>query len=216
MFLSDELCALIQCLSKLPGIGPRSARRMALYLMKNPGSSLKSLVHALDVVGRTHGPCSVCGYLDSRNPCFFCSSPQRSDHTLCIVAETGDVWAFEKAAFFKGRYHVLGGVLSPLAGKRPEDLNLESLSARLTPAVQEIILAMDGTLEGQTTLNYITEKLQEWAPDIHLSSLARGLPVGGTLDYMDHGTLQSAFSGRHAIVPMKNQFQQWLAPQRSS
>lgn len=210
MFLSDELHTLIQNLCKLPGIGPRSARRMALHLVKHRDTALRTLCHHLTHVADTHRECHICGYLDARDPCFFCTSPHRTGESLCIVAETGDVWAFEKAAFFKGRYHVLGGLISAFCGRRPEDLNTDTLRDRLTLDVKEIILAMDGTLEGQTTLHYLTQKLEQWAPHARVSSLARGLPVGGELDYLDQGTLMSAFLGRRQVEPPQQSFQQWV------
>lgn len=212
MYLSDELHGLMQVLCKMPGVGPRSARRIALHLVKHRKNAMEPLLHHLHQVALSHQACSTCGYLDARDPCFFCTSCQRQNHVLCIVAETGDVWALEKAAFFKGRYHVLGGVLSTFCGRRPEDLNLATLHKRLDDTIQEVILAMDGTLEGQTTLHYVTQKIQEWAPHVRLSCLARGLPMGGELDYMDQGTLMSAFMGRQQVTPHSQSFAQWAGP----
>lgn len=209
MFLSDDLHHLIQTFCKLPGLGPRSARRIALHLVKNRAPLLLSFIESLLKVAHSHKECSECGYIDARDPCFFCTSIHRDPAILCVVAETGDVWAFEKAAFFKGRYHVLGGLVSAFQGKRPEDLSIESLAPRLTPIVREVILAMDGTLEGQTTLHYLTQKIEMWAPHIRISSLARGMPVGGELDYMDQGTLMSAFIGRQQVQLLTDAVRDW-------
>lgn len=210
MFLSDELHKLIQTLGKLPGLGPRSARRIALHLLKHRDSALQALFSRLQSVAQTHRECTICGYLDAKDPCFFCTSSHRCSKSICIVAETGDVWALEKGSFFKGKYHVLGGLISAFHGQRPDDLNIAPLQARLTSDVQEIILGMDGTLEGQTTLHYLTQKIEEWAPHVRLCSLARGLPVGGELDYMDQGTLASAYLGRQNIPNTKESIKSWL------
>jgi recombination protein RecR len=211
MFLSDDLQQLIQAFCKLPGIGPRSARRVVLHLIKNKHPIMSILRDSLHKVSESHQECGTCGYMDSRNPCFFCTSPHRDPSLLCIVADTGDVWAFEKGSFFKGQYHVLGGVISAFQGKRPEDLNLSALQRRLSDqdTVKEVILAMDGTLEGQTTLNYITQSIHQWAPHIRISSLAKGMPVGGEFDYMDQGTLINAFTGRQNVSGVLNGMAQW-------
>ena len=209
MFLSDDLQQLIQTFCKLPGIGPRSARRVVLHLLKNKHPIVTQLKETLQKVADHHHECTVCGYIDARNPCFFCTSAQRDPSVLCIVADTGDVWAFEKACFFKGQYHVLGGMISAFQGKRPEDLNLVSLKNRLSNVVKEVILAMDGTLEGQTTLNYMTSSIHQWAPHIRISGLAKGMPVGGEFDYMDQGTLISAFTGRQNVPHLADSIQQW-------
>lgn len=210
MFLSTTLQQLLQVLSKCPGLGPRSARRIALHLLKHRRSVLPVLLGALQELEQTHQECGMCGYIDNHNPCFFCTSPHRKEETLCVVAETCDVWALERAAFFKGRYHVLGGLISTFYGKQPEDLNTRTLKERLKDPVQEIILAMDGTLEGQTTLHYLTQQLGQWAPHIRISSLARGMPVGSELEYLDQGTLANAFLGRHVASATQDEVNQWL------
>jgi recombination protein RecR len=209
MFLSDDLQQLIHAFCKLPGIGPRSARRVVLHLIKNKHPSMAILHDSLKKVAESHHECSLCGYIDARNPCFFCTSSHRDPSLLCIVADTGDVWAFEKGCFFKGQYHVLGGVISAFHGKRPQDLNLASLQQRLSTTVKEVILAMDGTLEGQTTLNYVTQSIAQWAPHIRISGLAKGMPVGGEFDYMDQGTLISAFTGRQKVPSLAESIAQW-------
>lgn len=211
MFLSDDLQQLIQAFCKLPGMGPRSARRVVLHWIQNKDPIMAILMASLQKVSESHQECRTCGYIDARNPCFFCTSPHRDPSLLCIVADTGDVWAFEKGSFFKGQYHVLGGVISAFQGKRPEDLNLAALQSRVLDrhTVKEVILALDGTLEGQTTLNYITQSIHQWAPHIRISSLAKGMPVGGEFDYMDQGTLIHAFTGRQNVSDTIHGIAQW-------
>jgi len=210
MFLSDDLQQLIQAFSKLPGIGPRSARRVVLHLLKNKHPGMTFLKESLQTVSESHHECNICGYIDARNPCFFCTSSHRDPSILCIVADTGDVWALEKGCFFKGRYHILGGMISAFHGKRPEDLHLAALKKRLSDAsVKEVIVAMDGTIEGQTTLNYITQSIHQWTPHISVSGLAKGMPVGGEFDYMDQGTLMSAFTGRQHVPHISDSIQSW-------
>ena len=196
MFLSSSLQNLIQHLAQLPGLGQRSAKRIALHLIKNQAHT--ALCQSLEEVALSHSPCSQCGYIDNRDPCFFCTCSQRDPGIICIVAESAHVWALEKAAFFKGHYHVLGGVLSALQGKGPEALFLSSLNQRLITA-KEVILALDSTMEGQSTLHYIVNYLEEHSPHVLVSCLARGIPIGGELEALDSGTLMSAFVGRHRM-----------------
>jgi recombination protein RecR len=212
MFLSEDLQRLIQVLGRLPGLGPRSARRIALHLVNHRRTVLPNTVQLLQTIAQTHQDCPICGYLDARAPCFFCTSDHRHCNKLCIVAQTGDVWALEKAAFFTGRYHVLGGLISAFSGKRPEDLNLKTLWPRLDQGgVEEVILAMDGTLEGQTTQHYVSQQIGAKFPGLALSTLARGLPMGGELEVTDQGTLMSAFAGRHQVAADSAVAALWLS-----
>ncbi len=193
--IGPEIDTLIKLLAKLPGLGPRSARRAALHLIKRKDSLLTPLANALAVAADTVMPCGTCGNLDSRDPCAVCSDPRRDASLICVVEEVGDLWALERAAAFRGRYHVLGGTLSALDGIGPEDLNIDGLVRRAGAAeVTEIILATNATVDGQTTAHYITDRLAE--ADVEVSRLAHGVPVGGELDYLDDGTLTAALKAR--------------------
>jgi recombination protein RecR len=190
-----EIEALISLLAKVPGLGPRSARRAVLQLLKKKDTLMLPLAAALSEAAEKVAPCSVCGALDTSDPCMLCTAPDRDDSVLCVVAEVGDVWALERAGAFKGRYHVLGGVLSALDGVRPEDLRIASLLARAQGAgVREVILALAATVDGQTTAHYLAERL---APlGVTVSRLSHGVPVGGELDLLDDGTLFAALQSR--------------------
>ena len=190
-----EIERLIGLLAKLPGLGPRSARRAALALVKKREQLLVPLAHALADAGEKIKPCTNCGNIDVSDPCHICTAPGRDASVICVVQEVGDLWAMERAAAFRGRYHVLGGCLSALDGVRPEDLNIAGLIGRAkTPCVKEVILAMNATIDGQTTAHYITDHLQE--ADVEVSRLAHGVPVGGELDYLDDGTISAAMASR--------------------
>ena len=190
-----EIENLISLLAKLPGLGPRSARRAALVLVKKREVLLQPLAEALGVVGEKIRPCGICGNIDVSDPCHICTAPSRDPSIICVVQEVGDLWALERAAAFKGRYHVLGGCLSALDGIRPEDLNIAGLIVRAAmPEITEIILAMNATVDGQTTAHYITDHLEE--ADVKISRLAHGVPVGGELDYLDDGTISAAMASR--------------------
>lgn len=193
-----ELDRAMQYLAKLPGLGPRSARRAILHLMKRRESLMIPLAEALAEAARAVRPCSTCGNLDTVDPCGICTDPRREVHTLCVVEDVADVWALERAAAFAGRYHVIGGVLSALDGVGPEDLNVDGLVARASdPAITEVILAMNATVDGQTTAHYIADRL---APSgVKVSRLAHGVPVGGELDYLDDGTLAQALRARQTV-----------------
>ena len=199
-FIGKELTHLIQIISKFPGLGPRSAKRIALYLAKQKGSYFEALIHNLSYIKQHLRPCSICSYLDEREPCFFCTSPARLPASICVVADIGDVWAIEKAGFFKGRYHVLGGLLSSFEGWAPQELQIEKLLHRLDDSVSEVILALNTNIEGQSTLYYLSEHIALKCPNIKISSLAKGMPVGSELDYLDQGTLISAFIGRKHVT----------------
>jgi len=188
----------MQYLAKLPGLGPRSARRAILHLMKRRESLMLPLAEALAAAARSVRPCSTCGNLDTVDPCGICADRRRDPHTICVVEDVADVWALERAVAFKGRYHVLGGVLSALEGVGPDDLNVDGLVARASdPAITEVILAMNATVDGQTTAHYVADRLA--AAGVRISRLAHGVPVGGELDYLDDGTLAQALRARHTL-----------------
>jgi recombination protein RecR len=190
-----EIERLIKLLARLPGLGPRSARRAALHLIKNPELLMTPLLAALEATRDKVAVCRTCGNVDTTNPCSFCIDPDRDPSVLVVVAEIADVWALERAKALKARYHVLGGTLSPLDGIGPEDLSISALINRArVPGVVEVILALNATVDGQTTAHYITDLLQETG--VRVSKLAHGVPVGGELDYLDEGTLQTAIRQR--------------------
>lgn len=192
---APEIERLISLLAKLPGLGPRSARRAALHLLKKQDTVMAPLMEALADAAEKITTCSVCGSLDTVDPCQLCSAPERDDALICVVAEVGDVWALERSAAFKGRYHVLGGVLSALDGVRPEDLRVGKLIERASdPKVREVIIALAATIDGQTTAHYLTERLQN--ANVTVTRLAHGVPVGGELELLDDGTLLAALSSR--------------------
>jgi recombination protein RecR len=192
-----EIERLIQLLAKLPGLGPRSARRAALDLLKRRDTVLKPLAEALTVAADKIVACATCGNLDTTDPCMICADTER-DASICVVEEVADLWAIERSGAFKGRYHVLGGVLSALDGIGPEDLSIARLVERAAAtAVREVILAMNATVEGQTTAHYVTDRLA--GTQVQVTRLAHGLPVGGELDYLDDGTLTAALRARRAV-----------------
>ena len=189
---------LIQLLARLPGLGPRSARRAALHLLKKREMLMEPLIRALDTVSRTVRTCSVCGNIDTSDPCAICGDERRDGSVLCVLEEVGDLWALERTGSFKGRYHVLGGHLSALDGIGPEDLNIGRLVERAQQGtVKEVILATNLTVDGQTTAHYIAERLQD--AGVRVTRLAHGVPVGGELDYLDDGTLTAALRARRAV-----------------
>jgi recombination protein RecR len=192
----SELDTLIRLLAKLPGLGPRSARRAALHLMKQREGLLEPLAAALAQAAETIRTCSVCGNLDTLEPCAICRDPERDAAAICVVEDVSDLWALERTGAFRGRYHVLGGTLSALDGIGPEDLNIERLLARLRPGT-EMILALNATVEGQTTAHYLADKVA--GRDVRISRLAQGVPIGGELDYLDEGTLTAALKARRAV-----------------
>jgi recombination protein RecR len=190
-----EIERLIQILAKLPGLGPRSARRAVLHLIKNREKLLSPLAIALAEARDKVVVCSVCGNVDTIDPCSLCNDPRRDHSMLCVVEDVSDLWALERAGAWSGLYHVLGGTLSAIEGVRPEDLAIASLSTRASaPEIKEVVLAVNATVEGQTTAHYITDLLKPLP--IRLSRLAHGVPVGGELDYLDEGTLTAAIRSR--------------------
>jgi recombination protein RecR len=192
-----EIERLIQLLSKLPGLGPRSARRAALALLKKREVLMEPLGAAMRDAAAAIKTCEICGNLDSVSPCSLCADPRRDTQVLCIVEDVADLWALERAGVFKGKYHVLGGVLSALDGMTPEKLNVAPLIGRVKGGVDEVILAMNATVEGQTTAHYLMDTLEPTG--VKITRLAHGVPVGGELDYLDEGTLSHAFKARRSI-----------------
>jgi recombination protein RecR len=196
---SQEIEALSQALARLPGLGPRSARRAVLHLMKKREAALQPLLAALQNVSEKLSTCSTCGNVDTADPCGICSDPRRDDKSLCVVEEVADLWALDRSRLFPGRYHVLGGRLSALEGVRPEDLGIDKLVKRVAAGgIDEVVLAMNATLEGQTTAHYLAERLEKFP--VRLTQLAHGLPVGGELDYLDEGTLAQALRARRPVA----------------
>jgi recombination protein RecR len=193
--LGSEIERLIQLLAKLPGLGPRSARRAALALLKKRDTLLEPLADSLREAADAILTCEVCGNLDTQSPCAICSDPRRDPHVLCVVEDVADLWALERAGVFRGRYHVLGGALSALDGVTPDRLNVGGLLERVKQGVDEVILAMNATVEGQTTAHYLMDLLG----DMKVTRLAHGVPVGGELDYLDEGTLSAAFKACRAL-----------------
>jgi recombination protein RecR len=195
---SQEIETLTGALAKLPGLGPRSARRAVLWLVKRRETALRQIVAALREVQDKLVECSTCGNVDTTEPCGICADPRRDPRSLCVVEDVADLWALDRAKLFTGRYHVLGGRLSALDGVGPEDLTIGSLIDRVTKGgIDEVVLAMNATLEGQTTAHYIAERLDRLP--VRLTQLAHGLPVGGELDYLDEGTLAQALRARRPV-----------------
>jgi recombination protein RecR len=192
----SELDTLIRLLAKLPGLGPRSARRAALHLIKRRESLLEPLAAALTQAAEAIRPCPVCGNLDTVEPCAICRDPERDAAIICVVEDVADLWALERTGEFRGRYHILGGTLSALDGVGPDDLQIERLLARLRPGT-EMILALNATVEGQTTAHYLADRVT--GREIRTSRLAQGVPIGGELNYLDDGTLTAALKARRAL-----------------
>ncbi|AUN33431.1 recombination mediator RecR [Niveispirillum cyanobacteriorum] len=196
--IGPDIDRLIQLLAKLPGLGPRSARRVALHLIKRRDSLMAPLGEALAAAASSIRTCSICGNLDSNDPCTICADHHRDSGLLCVVEDVGDLWALERTGAFRGRYHVLGGTLSALDGIGPDDLSIPSLLERASrPEVQEVILALNATVGGQTTAHYLSDRLTPCG--VRLSRLAHGVPVGGELDYLDDGTLTAALRSRRSL-----------------
>ena len=192
-----EIERVIQLLARLPGLGPRSARKAGLALIKKRVELLEPLAAALREAAERIVVCGVCGNLDTQSPCSICADERRDPALLGVVEEIGDLWALERADVVTGRYHILGGHLSPLDGIGPERLNIGPLIARAVPPVREVLLALSSTVEGQSTVHYLREQLL--ASGVSVSVLARGVPVGGELDYLDDGTLAAAIKSRRRL-----------------
>ncbi|WP_092787832.1 recombination mediator RecR [Rhodospira trueperi] len=195
-----EIDRLMTLLARLPGLGPRSARRVALHLIQNRETALRPLMAALGDVAERVRPCSICGNFDTRDPCAVCADPRRDDGLICVVEDVADLWAMDRAGAFAGRYHVLGGVLSALDGVGPDDLTIPALETRCAVgAVREVVLALGATVDGQTTAHVIADRLATVAPGLTVSSLGQGVPVGGELDYLDDGTIGAALRARRPV-----------------
>jgi recombination protein RecR len=196
---SPEIETLSQALARLPGLGPRSARRAVLHLMKRREGALVPLLRALEAVAENLSTCAVCGNVDTHDPCGICADPRRDGRSIAVVEDVADLWALERSRLFPGRFHVLGGRLSALDGVRPEDLTIDRLVGRIAQGgIDEVVLAMNATLEGQTTAHYIADRLAPFP--VRLTQLAHGLPVGGELDYLDDGTLAQALRARRPVA----------------
>ena len=195
---SQEIDKLIKIFAKLPGLGTRSARRIVLNLLKNNDTTLKNLIAGLTCVQEQIKVCPICGNFDTTVPCSICSNEKKDASVVCVVQDVADLWAMDRVSQFKGKYHVLGGILSAIEGITPQDLNVESLIERIkTDNVQEIILALPATVDGQITAHYISSRLKN--SGIKITTLAQGIPMGAELDYMDEGTLQLALNSRKSL-----------------
>jgi recombination protein RecR len=193
-----EIAELIQLIGKLPGLGPRSARRAALHLLQKKDQLMRPLAKAMTEAAEKIVECSNCGNIDTISPCAICQDGRRDKSMICLVETVGDLWALERAEVVKGQYHVLGGTLSPLDGVGPDDLNLTTLIERAKgDEVSEILIALNATVEGQSTAHYITDLLED--ANVKISRLAHGVPVGGELDYLDEGTLAAAIKSRKEL-----------------
>lgn len=193
-----DIEALIDLMARLPGLGPRSARRAVLHLIKKRGLLMSPLAEAMARVAATARECSVCGNIGTADVCDICRDPRRATGEICVVEDVSDLWAMERGQAFRGRYHVLGGTLSALDGVGPENLRIPRLLARVQDeSVQEVILALNATVDGQTTAHYIAEALE--GTGVAVTSLAQGVPVGGELDYLDDGTIQAALRARKRV-----------------
>ncbi len=193
-----EVDILIEQLAKLPALGPRSARRAVLYLLKKKETHMMPLIRAMAEVAEKVHPCPLCGNMDTIEPCHICSDAKRDRSQICVVQDVSDLWALERSHAFNGLYHVLGGVLSALDGIGPDELNIHDLIGKVqNKEVKEVIIALPATVDGQTTAHYLAEILEK--EDIIISGLSHGVPVGGELDYLDDGTLQTAFKTRRGL-----------------
>ena len=194
----QELETLIQLMAKLPGLGPRSAPRAVLHLLKKRTQLLNPLAAAMERVARHVRFCEICGNIGTATPCDICSDPKRANGQVCVVEDVPDLWAIERTSAYRGRYHVLGGVLSILDGAGPDELRIPGLLQRVSETnVTEVILALGSTVEGQTTAHYIADELE--TTDVQVTSLARGVPMGGELNYLDDGTISTALHARKVL-----------------
>ncbi|MBM1222132.1 recombination protein RecR [Ponticoccus sp. SC2-23] len=193
---SEDIEALIDLMARLPGLGPRSARRAVLHLIQKRGKLMLPLAQAMQAVGSTARECLNCGNIGTSDICGICDNPKRASGQICVVEDVADLWAMERANVFSGRYHVLGGTLSALDAIGPEDLRIPKLLDRvITEEITEVILALSATIDGQTTAHYIADQL----PGVSVTSLAQGVPVGGELDYLDDGTITAALKARRSL-----------------
>lgn len=193
----NDIEKLIKMVAKLPSLGTRSSRRIVLQLIKKKQDLLLPLIEQMQNVATNIKTCEICGNYDTESPCAMCHDEKRDGSTLCVVQDVADLWAMERVSFFKGKYHILGGILSALDGVSPEDLNISSLLNRLKKQdVKEIILALPATIDGQITAHYLVSKIKELNMPLKITTLAQGIPMGAELDYMDEGTLQLALNSR--------------------
>lgn len=196
---STEIQRLIQFLSKLPGLGPRSGRRLALHLLKKREQVFRPLIQSMQEAEAKIVTCTICHNLDTSDPCSLCQDPRRDPTLLCVVEDVSDLWAIERANIFRGYYHILGGVLSAIDGVGPQQLAINTLLERLVKSeIKEIVLALSATVDGQTTIHYLTDQLKDLP--ISITTLAHGVPIGGELDYLDEGTLFTAFQARRGVL----------------
>ena len=195
---SDEIGRVVKLLARLPGLGPRSAQRDALAMLKRPETLMLPLAEAMRVCADTVRPCPACGNLDTVSPCRICADPKRDPQSLCVVTDVEDLWAIERAGVYRGRYHVLGGTLRALDGIGPEQLGIDRLLRRAESGVEEVILALAATVDGQTTGHYIAERLRP--SGIRVTRLGHGVPIGGELNYLDEGTLDAAMQARQPVA----------------
>lgn len=194
----QDIEKLIKLVAKLPSLGTRSARRIVLQMLKKKETLMLPLIEAMSQVAENIKTCEICGNYDTTSPCSICASPVREPHMLCVVQDVADLWAMERVSFFKGRYHVLGGILSALDGIAPEDLNIENLACRIRQeGITEVILALPATVDGQITSHYLVSRLKDSGAKI--TTLAQGIPMGAELDYMDEGTIQLALNSRKLL-----------------
>ncbi len=197
---TGALDQLIRALAALPGLGPRSGRRIALHLLSNRDKGLDPLVRALQEAGKAVKTCNACGNFDIHDPCSICRSESRNRAVLCVVSQVSDLWAIERTGAYKGLYHCLGGILSALNGVTPGQLRIQTLLDRAKDErVSEIILALSATVDGQTTAHYLTDRLQQASQTVRISRLAHGVPVGGELDHLDDGTIATALKSRSSL-----------------
>ncbi len=196
---NNPISQLIKILNALPGIGGRSARRIALHLITNNNTGLLQLSHSLKNIHENIKKCEICNNIDTISPCTICSSEKRDKKTICVIADVMDLWAIERSSSYKGLYHILGGILSAIDGIGPDDLSIDRLVNRIkSEEVTEVILALSATVDGQSTAHYITDKLSEFK-ELKITRLAHGMPIGGELDYLDDGTIITAFKSRSSI-----------------
>lgn len=189
---------LIKQMAKLPSLGSRSARRIVLHLLEKRESAFLPLIEALNNVAQNIKTCEICGNFDTVSPCPICSSAVRDDSLICVVRDVADLWAMERVSLFKGKYHVLGGILSAMEGVVPEDLNIDSLAKRIASGtIKELVLALPATIDGQITSHYLLSRFKD--SGVKITTLAQGIPMGAELDYMDEGTLQLALNSRKVL-----------------
>ena len=190
---------LIRLLGRLPGLGPRSARKAGLAMLKRPEALLRPLAEAMATCLERVATCRICGNLDTADPCSLCQDEARDTSVICVVQEVEDLWAMERLVSFRGRYHVLGGTLSAIEGRGPDAIRIGQLIARVEAGgVEEVVLALGATVDGQTTAHYIHERLRPYGCSV--TRLGHGLPVGGELNYLDEGTLEAALRARQTVA----------------